>query len=552
MPSQTLALAREHADSCSAAGNAIARAAPKPGRPLIREGAAALIRILNFNPEYLLDSKARGKLTDSQTGPANPSPAMRAPKESLPHGRDHELEKVVQGLASVSGPHFWLIVAPPKLGKTWFLQRLAAELQAMQPSRWLTTYVDLRSRPLDAPDEAERLIALLFSGDSLPLTDPPTAGGIAQQVLMSQHSYLCLLDSAELLNEHTASRLRSRLGQVHNLLRSADQSDIRLGVIVASRRDDGWRGVTPSPRLSLLPLTVLDLYAVQEALHVLAEDMGRTFDVATYQYHAAHVHHLTEGLPPLLVQCLEWIRTQQWIGMERLESYELFEAFARPYIDKVLLADDSLFLLTHRKSARARHVLEHAFRFLAPYRFFTQSHLRYHLDAHPVFARSVRTAGWSTEDLWRALSGTALLKQPLDEPWQEIHPAIRRLLYRYYYKTDQQRAECHRDAQKFLQVWADRQSGKEQVIGLVESLWHEATFLRLTQPAQMAEVLSESARKLSQALRPSAAYTVTELQTYAANRITKDEEFQEAVGNVAGLADGLAGIVEAPAIGVTE
>jgi hypothetical protein len=385
----------------------------------------------------------------------------------------------------------------------------------------------------------------------VPRTDPPTVDGIAHQILTSQHSYLCLLDSAELLNENAARRLRSYLGQVYDLLRNAHQADIRLGVVVASRRDDGWRGVTPSPRFSLLPLTVYDFYAVQETLHLLAEDMGCSFDIATYQHHAAHVYHLTGGLPALLGQCLEWIRAQQWVGLERLETYELFEAFARPYIDKVLLADDSLFPLPHRKSDEARHVLEWAFRFLAPYRLFTQSHLRYHLDAHRVFAKSVRAAGWSVEDLWRALSGTALLKQPLDEPWQEIHPAIRRLLYRYYYKTDQQRADCHRDAQKFVQVWADKQSGKEQVIGLVESLWHEATFLRLTRSAQMAETLSESARKLCQALRPSAAYTVAELQAYAANRIAQDEEFQEVVDNIAGLTDRLAGIIDAP-IGVAE
>ena len=452
----------------------------------------------------------------------------------------------MRGLTSATGPHFWLIVAPPKLGKTWFLHRLSAELQAIQSDHWLTKHVDLRSHPLDAPHEAERLVALLFGLNSVPTAEPPTTRGIARQVLVSRHSYLCLVDSAELLDENSASALRSYLGQVHDLVQSAARTDIRLGVVVASRRDNEWRGVTPNPRLSLLPLGAFDLDAVQEALVVLAEDMGLTFDVPTYQHHAAQVYHITDGLPALLTQCLEWIRDEQWLGMERLESYELFETFAKPYIDNVLLADDSLLSSTYRKPDGMRHVLEQALRFLVPYRLFTQSHLRYHLAGDPFFAAAVRAAGWSLEDLWRALSGTALLQRPLDEPWQEIHPAIRRLLYRHYYRSDEQRAGAHREARKFVQIWADKQSGEEQVTGLVEGLWHEASFLRLTRSAETASILKEYARRLSRALRPSAAYTAAELQAYAADRIKQDEEFQEAVGNIAGLAERLAEIVAAP------
>jgi hypothetical protein len=460
--------------------------------------------------------------------------------------RDGEIEKVLRGLTSASGPHFWLIVAPPKLGKTWFLHRLSAELKTIQSADWLTTHVDLRNHSLDAPHEAEQLVALLFGLNSVPTAEPPTTRGIAEQILVSRHSYLCLVDSAELLDENSARALRSYLGQVHDLVQSAARTDIRLGVVVASRRDNEWRGVTPNPRLSLLPLRAFDLYAIQEALVVLAEDMGLTFDVATYQHHAARVYHITDGLPALLIQCLEWIRTEQWIGMERLESYDLFEAFAKPYINNVLLADDSLLSVTYHKPDGTRHVLEQALRFLVPYRLFTQSHLRYHLGEDPFFAAAVRAADWSPEDLWRALSGTALVQRPLDEPWQEIHSAIRRLLYRYYYRSGEQRADAHREARKFVQIWADKQSGKEQVIGLVEGLWHEANFLRLTRSAETASILSESAKKLSQALRPSAAYTVTELRGYAADRITQDEEFQEAVDNIVGLAERLAEIVAAP------
>jgi hypothetical protein len=439
-------------------------------------------------------------------------------------------------------------VAPPKLGKTWFLHRVNAEVEAREPDRWLVSYADMRTQSANVRTEPEQLIKLLFRLVSQPINDSPTPDRIAQQILTSGRPYLCLLDSAELLNEDAAVALRSYVGQIYDLVQAGGQPDLRLGVVVASRRDDKWRGVTPSPRLSLQSVTEFDAHAVHEAVRSLADDMGKTFEDATYQQHASRVREMTQGLPALLIGCLEWIRSEQWRGIDRLESQHLFELLAKPHIEQVLLADESLFPLAHRPSDEARYALKQALRVLTRYRLLTQSHLRYHLDVDAGFAKAVRRVGWSTEDMWTALSGTALLKWPLNEPWQEIHPAIRRLLYRYYYPSDAEQADAHRDAQRFVQIWADRQSGKEQAVGLVESLWHEAAFLRIVEPrtADVAATLSESARKLSQALRPSGAYPVTELQAYAAKRIIDDEEFHEAVGNIIGLADSVAGIVKTP------
>src|SRR5262249_7408645 len=142
---------------------------------------------------------------------------------------------------------------------------------------------------------------------------------IAHRILESRRSYLCLLDSAELLDENSAGRLRSYLGHVHTLVRESAQTNIRLGFVVASRRDNGWRGLTPNPRLSLLPLGTFERYAVQDALEVLAGETGRKFDAETFKDYAARAYGVTDGLPALLKRCLEWIQSQQWQGMERLE-----------------------------------------------------------------------------------------------------------------------------------------------------------------------------------------------------------------------------------------
>jgi hypothetical protein len=232
--------------------------------------------------------------------------------------------------------------------------------------------------------------------------------------------------------------------------------------------------------------------------------------------------------------------------MDALNTQEFFEELTDPYVQEDLLALDSLFPGRQGQADDRLQVLEQAFRRLAPYRLFTQSHLRHHLESDRAFKAALEGQRWSIADLWKAISGTALLSRPLNEPWQEIHAAIRRLLHRYYYKSDEDRAEAHSEARKFVEVWADRQSGKEQVVGLVESLWHEAVVLRLRNPAEMERALSESARTLSRALRESPAYTRDELRDYASERMRNDEELEETVSNVDGLFIRLVEIVATP------
>jgi hypothetical protein len=286
-------------------------------------------------------------------------------------------------------------------------------------------------------------------------------------------------------------------------------------------------------------------------MHDLARQMSRTFSSPDVMQNTALVHRITEGLPALLVQCLEWIRAQEWLGMDRLKSQELFEELAHPYIQGTLLAQDSLFpwsgdLRGRGQADEARHALEQAFRVLAPYRLFTQSHLRYYIGPDRAFEESLEAVGWSMQDLWQAVSGTALLLRPLNEPWQEIHPAIRRLLYRYYYTSDERCTQAHHEAREFMKIWAERQSGKEQVVGLVECLWHEAVLQRLSSSLQIEEALSDSARTLSSALRESSAFTLAELREYAVGRMRDDDEFQETVANIDGLFNKLVDIVMAP------
>jgi len=91
--------------------------------------------------------------------------------------------------------------------------------------------------------------------------------------------------------------------------------------------------------------------------------------------------------------------------------------------------------------------------------------------------------------------------------------------------------------------WAASQTGTDQVVGLVEGLWHNAAALRLEESAGVRDKLRKNASELGGALRESVSYSVPDLRSYAARRILADAELQETIGDKDGLADELADIV---------
>lgn len=467
--------------------------------------------------------------------------------------RREELDKVVNGLTDSGGPHFWLVVAPPQLGKSRFLGQVLRELQSRNAGAasgvgWEQRAVDLRVHP-DARGDAGLLLALMFGRAESVSANPEVLRGLARAIRRQNVSLLCTLDSAELLEPGTAEQLRACLSRLYELIPDG-RPTMRFGLVIASRSVEEWRGVWPAPRISDLSLTGFAVEIVGQALRDFAAECHRHDAPDTLARYAASVHRLSEGLPGLLIRCLHWIRDEDWLEMERLDGQELFEELARPYITADLLSPHSLFertphpgLLPVDGSGRPRLALEHAFRVLSPYRFFTLSHLTHCLESDPGFARAVQQAGWTGQDLLQAISDTALLEEPLNEPWQELHPSIRRLLYRYYFKSAEQRVAAHRDAMDFIRIWSGRQSGREQVIGLVEALWHQAVMLSLSEPAALESSLAESARKLAGQLAHSESFTAAELRRYAVRRLRDDGELQEATSSVTGLFDRLIAIV---------
>ena len=485
------------------------------------------------------------RLADSRTLSA-PAAAPAARVVPSFRNRDDELDSVLRGITNSGGPHFWLVIAPPQLGKTWFMDQLAVKLRE-DSANWSARRVDVRSYPDDVRANVPWLLGHLFWLDT-----PPVSSGdhalrhIAAEVLARRRPHLCLLDSAELLTDETVMNLRLAVSEIYRLVLEGNDRTVRIAFVAASRRDDQWRRVTRQPRLTLLPLSEFKPGVVVDVLRDLAGQMDRPFSAAELRAHAERIYRVSEGLPALLALCLQWIQREQWIDVQRLSEQGEFESLARNYVEEGLLGSANLFRSSRPRDSVARLMVETAFRSLAPYRLFTLAHLRYHVEDETLLSGLLTDSRWSVERLWGAISSTALLSRPLDEPWQEVQGAIRRLLFRYFYPFDDQRAAAHARAWRFAGIWSGGLTGNDQVIGLVECLWHEAAGLGYKRSAEVQEVLCESAAALVESLKPSASYTEVELRKSAALRMRNNEEFQDTVADVPGLFDKLVRIVDVP------
>lgn len=498
----------------------------------------ALIKEMNQEAQPPPEAHS-GETVDDQAAPS---------RELVFRNREDELEKVLRGLASAAGPHFWLVIGPPRLGKTWFLDRVCKDL-ADSPE-WVIKRIDLHEEPLEVRADADRLLGRMF-GRSMSAVDLDTLRDIAIGIRRSEKPHLCILDSAELLDATTVGKLREHLRPIYQRVRQAGASSGRLALIVASRQDEGWRGLRPDPRLANLPLTEFTVDVVQTALRDLGAD--RPIGEESYWDYATWAYSLTEGLPALLSRCLRWIVDQGWTDLDRMSSPEIFRKVAGQYIESDLLTSASFFPGDASQGDDELLALRNSYQLLAPYRLFTQSHLQHHLERDPDLTDILGRLNWSAAELWGAITRTALLTRPTTEAWQRIHPAVRRLLYRYFYESSDLAGgaalagvEAHSEAGKFIKVWSENQAGTEQVVGLVESLWHDANVLLAGSPGDAADEFIASARQLSEDLRPSRAYTLLELRAYAEKLIRGDEEFQRACSLIDGLFERLVSVVLRP------
>jgi len=459
--------------------------------------------------------------------------------------RQAEAELMFEGLRSSMGPHFWLVVAPPGLGKSSFLNYMWTRFKAQDPG-WEVRAANVRDLVEPQSREPASLVARFFGPELDNSADHDVAGQVAKVIAADGRSYLCLLDSAELLNEHVVVRIRKYFSDIYQLTGAwaSDQGIGRVALVVASQLDAGWMGTVPTPGFLPMPLTALTRDDIRESLRELAVNTGSDFGYQEHERVSAHLGELSAGVPELLATCLGWIEESRWANLERLAEENIFQELGHPYVRDRLLSSSSLLPLTASDpGGKRRQVVEEALRLLIPYRLFTQSHLRQHLRHGSRLSSHLFSVDWSAEDLWNAISNSALIDRGRHDPWLTVQPAIRRLLFRYFYPTGHERAQAQRIALAFTQIWSQGQEGNNQVAGLAECMWHEAALVRISEPTHLETKVRQSAIATAARLRPTEYYSVNELKQLLAERLEVDAELRELLGNAIAAYGSLANIV---------
>lgn len=469
--------------------------------------------------------------------PLTPSPPPETTTQNRFRNRDDELHNISESLTTSGDNDFWVVLSGPKLGKSWFLRKVKDNFNNSTGGG--TSLVDLRTIEVDVRYSAKRLLCLLLDVKTPPgELSEAEINRIVGAVARRNKPQLSLLDSAELMDPDTVAELRLLVDRVHRRVSETPFGDTRLSVVVGTRRENEWLGFrvknTSVQPFRTVNLTEFRTSVVRKAL----VDTGLKFDNAKLTMWTQALHHMTAGLPALVVSALEWAHEFGYASAEASTSDDTFDSVVKPYIEKDLLSIASLIPEGGEKLSRRHKAVLAAFRVIAPYRIITKSHIKYHLDRDEQFEADLIESGWSDHrGLWDAIEKSALTK-PEKNPWLSQYPAIRQLLYRYFYRHDTDRRATHDNALVFYKQWGgDNPAGMEQGNVLVEAVWHAAMMMCCDDTADICMSLPELAGELAGRLIRPLWYEPSEWHDYVHTLLSDDAELLRLTEPYDGLFD---------------
>jgi len=451
--------------------------------------------------------------------------------------REDELRKLLDSLGTTGGERFFLLISGPQMGKTWLLNELEKRVEDNNLS-WKVLRKNLRVSDADYVKDAHKLLASYFDGVNVSGDESQLTHDISRFLVKHDVQVLLLLDQAEFINDDTAKTLRQLLSQINEELEAEGRLHVDLAFIAASRLDiKPWKGVLPSPLFHVFVLTHFKKQVINRALGEMARNDGYK-GVDKYQFlkMAQVLDDASEGLPALLTTYMEYIRSEVYMkkAVEVLCSPKLFDKIASPYVEKLLSVNNLTSASSERENEKIKTLLlKKILLKLSPYRWISESHLERILDEDSETKEFLNEISWDVRDLWNILSQTYLIR-PSETIWYEMYPSIRRLLFRYYRRNEEQQRDAHEQAYTFLGEWWQEVYGTDRGLYIIENLWHfvENKRLSMGQPKDKgADILKHAQEILTGALQPN-HNTIGDLAKYVTMRLEKDIEFQDSMAEI--------------------
>jgi hypothetical protein len=442
--------------------------------------------------------------------------------------REDELDEIISNLNDMGGERFFLVLSGPQMGKSWLLEEVYIRLLRREGKiDWKIVKVDLRDFTDTVWKEPNFILSRLFNIKSSGMGEVKRIEEIVRVISHAQRSWLCMLDSAELLSRKAAAELRNSLSKIYKEVRN-QVPGADFAFIAASRlRHDKWKGISPSPRFKEIPLTHFSFEVIQKALREMTEVDGRNkFKDEWYTDKAFRLKQATEGLPALLVDYMQWVRDKEYVfDAGEVNGRELFDKFAKPFVINALLSPKSLIPSDgdYKLVENERYVLEKTLLGLSCFRIISITYLENVFKVDSDLQNLVILLGWTKEDLWQRLLDTPLI-EPSSQIWVRTYVAIRRLLFRYSYDTPQKQASAHLLAGQFYDGFWNELTGTDKAIVLVERFWHQVEYERLTEVKGAQTRLFRFAKELFTTGIKSNHHTREELSGLIEQRISEDEE----------------------------
>lgn len=396
--------------------------------------------------------------------------------------REEELRYLVRNLENTSGYHFHVIVAPPKMGKTWLLVEFSKNL-LKENNRWVIQTVDLK----DDQSARSNLFLLLrkFNFDlpkKLFATNQMTDENITEatnlaslQVSKSKRPWLLILDSAELLEAKTARQLRGVMANIRKDLRVSPGT--RLSFIASSRTEIN-EFITYAPLISFvqLPLTGFTENVIEDLVNKIADSEHANISGNEY---ATILLKETNGLPALISIYLTWMKEKGFLPsyMTSLPERKLFDKIAGDYIKNDLLATDVLIPRwpNPKTQEEARIYWENLTLKSSVFRLVARPHIRTLSQDKAIKSVDLQIGQYDLMDEF----GKLPIVIPIETIWYRMHPSIRQLLFKYKYSTKQEQAEEHKNSEALYAAWINDLAGTDRIAFLIEQIWHHVEYVRL-------------------------------------------------------------------------